>query len=109
MIQNRFLDPDFIVCRSRSFCEFFLELGLLGRNVEGGEAPEREKINQGVDPQQNTTVGTYIDSIQVHICDHPVFPLRVLSMDSQRQILSHDSVLVDDFDTGCFEIQAEGA
>ena len=33
--------------------------------------------------------------------------LHILSMDSESEILGHDTILVDDFDAGCLEVIAE--
>lgn len=53
------------------------------------------------------TPGTYVDSIHVLVCDHPVFSLHLLSMNSQRKILGHDTINVDDLDTRRLEGLAE--
>jgi hypothetical protein len=36
-----------------------------------------------------------------------MLPLHVLAVDRQSQILSHHTVLIDNFHTGCFEVITE--
>jgi len=51
---------------------------------------------------------TYVDGIHVDVSNNPVFPLHVLAMDSQCEVLGHDAILVDDLHAslleGCAEI-----
>lgn len=48
----------------------------------------------------------HLDMVHVHVGNHPVLPLHVLSVNSEGQILRHDAVLVDDLDTGSFKVLA---
>jgi hypothetical protein len=50
---------------------------------------------------------THIDCIHVNISHDPMFPLRVLAVDRQSQILGHYPVIVDHLDTRRLEIVTE--
>ena len=52
---------------------------------------------------------TYVDSIDIDVGDDPVFPFHVFSVDGKRQVLGHNSVLLNDFHARRLEILCEQA
>lgn len=48
-----------------------------------------------------------VDLLHVDVGGDPVIPSHVLTLHRQSQILGHDTVLVDDFNTGSFQVLGE--
>ena len=82
--------------------ELLLQLGLRRRK-------KRQKIVSNSLPYFTPRRETYVDSIDIDVGDDPVFPLHVFSVYGKRQVLGHNSVLLNDFHARRLEVLCEQA
>src|SRR5882762_10509453 len=52
---------------------------------------------------------TYLDSVHVHIGNNPLLAFQLAAVDGQRKILSHDTILINNFYTSSLEVSRKSS